>query len=102
MVNGNIAHEGDHEDHRNIRPAQFRKWNDQQLPRAPNMIEWPVPQSIVAAGAMGHDESAAIDRSLQFDARPHFDDTIRRDAKELGSVGRIALHPREKAAHERL
>jgi hypothetical protein len=31
--------------------------------------------------------------SLQFDARPQFDDLIRRDAKELGSVGRIALHP---------
>ena len=40
--------------------------------------------------------------SLQFDARPHFDDLIQRDAKEFGSVGRIAVHPGKKPAQERM
>jgi hypothetical protein len=30
MVDGNIAHKGDHEDNRNIRPAEIGKFNDQQ------------------------------------------------------------------------
>lgn len=32
-------------------------------------------------------------RLLQFDAGSHFDDPIRRDAKEFGRVGRVVLHP---------
>jgi hypothetical protein len=31
--------------------------------------------------------------SLKLDPRPKFDDPIVRDAKELGRVGRIAVHP---------
>ena len=39
-------------------------------------------------------------RLLQFDAGPQFDDEIRRDAKEFGRVGRIAVHPGKKPAQE--
>jgi hypothetical protein len=38
--------------------------------------------------------------SLQFDARPQFDDPIGREAEELGSVGRIVLHPSKKPAEQ--
>jgi hypothetical protein len=38
--------------------------------------------------------------SLQFDARAQFDDPIGRETEELGSVGRIVLHPGKKPAEQ--
>jgi hypothetical protein len=35
---------------------------------------------------------------LQFDAGSHFNDPIRRDAKEFGRVGRVVLHPGKEPA----